>query len=99
MGEEDFGCLCRVGDGSVWVALYRTEESEVGTRKEHLTDWVVCAKAEAESVTLVFVKGVGIEDLDVHFPLFQVVCVDERYAWGKPLLYLLSVSVVVVRAE
>ena len=57
--------------------------------KELLTDRIVGAEAEAEAVGLVFVEGVGVEDSDVHLPLFEVVGVDERYAWGKTLLYLL----------
>jgi len=52
------------------------------------TDRVVVAEAEAEAVGLVEVEGVGVEDLDVHLPLFEVVGGDEGYTWWEGLLDL-----------
>ena len=36
------------------------------------TYWVVVAEAETETVCLVEVEGVGVEDSDVHLPFFEV---------------------------
>ena len=41
------------------------------------TDWVVVAEDEGEAEDLVGVYRVGVEDLDVHLPFFEVVGFDE----------------------
>lgn len=34
--------------------------------------WVVIAEAETETVCLVEIEGVAVEDSDVHLPFFEV---------------------------
>lgn len=40
---------------------------------DELTNWVFVVEGEFESVGLVFVNWVVVEDFDVHLPFFQVV--------------------------
>jgi hypothetical protein len=64
--EDDFGGFWWWGWG---LACWGGGRDGWGRR----TDGVVVAEAEAEAVGLVEVEGVGVEDLDVHLPLFEVV--------------------------
>lgn len=54
------------------MGVFGVREEEIGRGKRR-TNGVVLAEAEAEAVGLVEVEGVGVEDLDVHLPLFEVV--------------------------
>ncbi len=47
------------------------------------TDGVFVGEAEAQAVGLVEVDGVGVEDLDVESPFFEVGGGDEGYAGGQ----------------
>lgn len=49
---------------------------------------IITAEAETQTECLVQVDGVGVEDLDVHLPFFEVVGGDEGYAWWEGLVDL-----------
>lgn len=55
------------------------------------TYWVIITEDESEAVGLVLVEGVGVEHAEVHFPLLEVVGVDECDAVGQSLFYLFIV--------
>ena len=54
------------------------------------TDWVLIAKGEFESVGLVLVERVGVEDFDVHLPFFEVFGLDDCDSGGKVVFHLWS---------
>ena len=35
-----------------------------------LTDWIVGAEAKPETINLIFIERVGIQDPNIHVPLF-----------------------------
>lgn len=59
-----------------------------GRGGEERTDWVVWGKVELEAVDLVHVDWIRVHDLDVHEPDLEIVCRDERDAWGEGALEL-----------
>ena len=66
VGGERGGLVCggrREGKG--W-------DGRGGEGKGRRTYWVVIAEAETETVCLVEIEGVGVEDSDVHLPFFEV---------------------------
>ena len=62
-----------------------------------LTDRIILAEYKAKTVDLVFVKRVRVQDPDVHVPLLQIICTNERYAGRKALLYLSCCSAFVIQ--
>lgn len=64
------------GSGRVseeFVEIFTWKKVASGMGGCSLTDWVFVVEGELESVGLVFVDWVVVEDFDVHLPFFQAI--------------------------
>lgn len=60
------------------MAIVWSEEGGEGKEGgSDCTNWITRTKAEAESVGFIEVERIGVQDAEVHLPLFVIICGDQ----------------------